>query len=230
MPKKDTFVTLLPFMLDELCLKGNELIVYAVIYGFTMHGEGGWFTGSASYIADWCGCTRQTVFNALRSLEEKGMIKRRENVQGVADYRALRPGEKFDDDQKISQDASKNLTPPVKKFDTPCQNFLHHNIEKSIEENIEEKIEKKEHPEVEDAIEGFIAHRKEVKRPMTARAVKMFRKRLDDLFTSPAEKVAAIDEAICNGWLSVYAHEPPREPPKASITADEVNALRRGRR
>ena len=39
------FITILPFMTDELCLNGNELIVYAFLYGFSQEGKGEYFGG-----------------------------------------------------------------------------------------------------------------------------------------------------------------------------------------
>lgn len=49
----ESYVVLRPFMVEELGLKGSELVAYALIYGFSQDGES-WFTGSAQYVADWC--------------------------------------------------------------------------------------------------------------------------------------------------------------------------------
>lgn len=48
----ESYVVLRPFMVEELGLKGSELVAYALIYGFSQDGES-WFTGSAQYVADW---------------------------------------------------------------------------------------------------------------------------------------------------------------------------------
>lgn len=42
----ESHVVLRPFMVEELGLKGSELVAYALIYGFSQDGES-WFTGSA---------------------------------------------------------------------------------------------------------------------------------------------------------------------------------------
>lgn len=47
----ESYVVLRPFMVEELGLKGSELVAYALIYGFSQDGES-WFTGSAQYVAD----------------------------------------------------------------------------------------------------------------------------------------------------------------------------------
>ena len=44
-------IVLHPFMTRDLKLKGNELLVYAVIYGFSQDGMSSFF-GSRRYIAD----------------------------------------------------------------------------------------------------------------------------------------------------------------------------------
>lgn len=64
-------------MLTDLHLKGNELIVYAVIYGYTQDGQH-WYYGTRGHLAEWCGATKGTVTNCLNSLVKKGYIERRE--------------------------------------------------------------------------------------------------------------------------------------------------------
>ena len=62
--KDENFVNIQGWMLTKLHLKGNQLIVYAVIYGFSQDDES-WFTCSCNYLAEWCGASRQTVISAL---------------------------------------------------------------------------------------------------------------------------------------------------------------------
>ena len=49
----ESYVVLRPFMVEELGLKGSELVAYAPIHGFSQDGESR-FTGSARYVADRC--------------------------------------------------------------------------------------------------------------------------------------------------------------------------------
>lgn len=73
---KDTnFVTIQGWMRTKLNLKGNELLAYAVIYGFSQT-DGARFTGSRKYLAEWCGCSLATVDRTLNSLVDKGLISR----------------------------------------------------------------------------------------------------------------------------------------------------------
>nr|UWG25638.1 MAG: Replication initiator protein A (RepA) N-terminus [Bacteriophage sp.] len=84
----ESYVVLRPFMVEELGLKGSELVAYALIYGFSQDGES-WFTGSAQYVADWCGTTRRNAINVLQKLTDKGLVEKVRTGQGCA-YRACK--------------------------------------------------------------------------------------------------------------------------------------------
>lgn len=71
--KKENYLTIQGFMISDLHLKGNELLIYALIYGFSQDSNSK-FTGSLSYMASWISSTNQTVINTLKSLIEKGLI------------------------------------------------------------------------------------------------------------------------------------------------------------
>ena len=77
--KEENYIVIQGWMRERLKLKGNELLVYAVIYGFSQ-AEQQRFTGSLQYLADWCGASKQGVLNNLKALLEKGLIKREERV------------------------------------------------------------------------------------------------------------------------------------------------------
>lgn len=122
MKGRTQFVTILDFMVDDLKLSGNELIAYACIYGFTM--TGGWFEGSASYISRWCGCSKRSVYNVLKKLEEKGLIERREKmINGVkmVDYRCADvsyPMKKFQHpDEKVSSPPDEKISDHIDTID-----------------------------------------------------------------------------------------------------------------
>ena len=71
--KAEQFVTIQGWMRTELNLKGNDLLVYAVIYGFSQAEEQR-FSGSLQYLADWCGATKQGVQKNLKNLLERGLL------------------------------------------------------------------------------------------------------------------------------------------------------------
>lgn len=76
MKSKNTLV-ICGWMITELGLKGNELLVYAIIYGFSQDGEDK-FEGSLKYLQDWTCSSKNTVLKSLKSLEEKKLILKEE--------------------------------------------------------------------------------------------------------------------------------------------------------
>ncbi len=125
----ENYVNIQGWMINELNLKSNELIVYAIIYGFTQK-EGQVFNGGISYIADWINSTRQTAMNVIKSLEEKGIILKvhEGDVTGKKNtYIATKSlVKKFDYYKNLtSQEIILDL---VKIFNKPSQNFLHNII------------------------------------------------------------------------------------------------------
>ena len=75
----EQYIVLQGWMISELKLKGNELIIYACIYGFSQL-EGQAFSGSLQYLADWTNSTKQSVVKCLKSLVEKGFIVKTDKV------------------------------------------------------------------------------------------------------------------------------------------------------
>lgn len=74
-----TYITIQGWMRTDLKLSGNELIVYAIIYGFSQNKQGE-FTGSAQYLADWTGCSRRHIMRILNKLVEEKTISKTETV------------------------------------------------------------------------------------------------------------------------------------------------------
>lgn len=71
------------WMLNCLQLKGTELQVFAILYGFSQDGESV-FSGSLSYLEDWVGASRPTIIKALKELVSKNyIIKETHEINGV---------------------------------------------------------------------------------------------------------------------------------------------------
>ncbi|MDX1628281.1 MAG: helix-turn-helix domain-containing protein, partial [Fulvivirga sp.] len=89
----DNYIVLKGWMVNRLNLKGNELIAYALIYGFSQD-ESSWFQGSIGYIAKGMGVTKNSARNSLKKLQKKGLIERNEEESGgikIVKYRAVFP-------------------------------------------------------------------------------------------------------------------------------------------
>lgn len=90
--KDNNFIAIQGWMRTKLNLKGNGLLIYALIYGFSQDGESR-FKGSRKYIAEWCGCSLDTVDRTLNSLVGKGLIAKYphidDNGSRIVDYAAI---------------------------------------------------------------------------------------------------------------------------------------------
>ena len=81
--RDENYTSIQGWMINKLNLKGNELIVYAIIFGFSQ-AEEQVFNGGLKYLAEWTNSTKQGVMKNLKSLVEKGYICKRENyINGV---------------------------------------------------------------------------------------------------------------------------------------------------
>ena len=90
--RNENFYTVFGWMLNELELKGNELIIFGIIYSFSQDGKSE-FNGSLTYLQTFANIkSKNTVLSMLRNLLDKNFILKREytdgsNIQRVA-YRA----------------------------------------------------------------------------------------------------------------------------------------------
>lgn len=74
---KESYITIQSWMVDELNLKGNDLLIYAIIYGFSQDGETR-YAGGRQYLADWTSSSKRAVQRNLNNLLERGLIKKEE--------------------------------------------------------------------------------------------------------------------------------------------------------
>ena len=89
MLNSENYVVIQGWMCNELQLKGNELLVYALIYGFSQDGESV-FSGGRNYIAKTFNISLPTVDKALNNLVSRELIEKiTRNINGVVfnDYK-----------------------------------------------------------------------------------------------------------------------------------------------
>lgn len=83
MIKNESYIVIQGFMINELKLKGNDLIVYAIIYGFSQL-KGQKFNGSLQYLAKWTNSSKQGVLKNLKSLLNQKLIAKEEKfINGI---------------------------------------------------------------------------------------------------------------------------------------------------
>lgn len=114
------------WMINELGLKGNDLLIYAIIYGFSQDGSSE-FTGSLNYLVKFVNSTKQTIINSLKHLTEIGALRKTErpiNGQNFPTYMAIVPD--FTSSQNFLLGGQKSLTGDSQKI-IPNNNTINNN-------------------------------------------------------------------------------------------------------
>ena len=137
------YIVIQSFMVSDLGLKGNELLIYAIIFGFSQT-TGQAFHGSLTYLESWTNSTRPTVVACLKSLVKKGLLEKEEQtINGVkrCSYYVV---DNSTDGKETPQGVVKNfnggskktLQGVVKNFNGGSKKTLHNNIIYNIVDNI----------------------------------------------------------------------------------------------
>lgn len=138
--KNENFIAIQGFMVKELGLTGNELIAYALVYGFSQDDESE-FKGSLNYVAEWLNCSRTTAFNLLNKLADDGFIKKTEKtINGVkfCNYSATKPNNEELKEIKLRKQIRKErekLERSLKKLNTCSKN--HNGCSKNLNEGVQ---------------------------------------------------------------------------------------------
>ena len=142
-------------MVNELKLKGNELLIYAIIFGFSQ-AENQFFTGSLNYLASWCGISsKTTVKTILNNLIDKGLLEKEDiykNGVKYCKYKALTEIKSIsipaDEDKKNCKGISKidmgyinNCYGGISKIDMGISEIVPNNIDIHIDNKIENIID-----------------------------------------------------------------------------------------
>ena len=144
------YIVIQSFMVSELGLKGNELLIYAIIFGFSQT-TGQAFHGSLTYLESWINSTRHTVISSLKSLVEKGLIEKEEQTINGVKYCSYRVKNSTDEAQevvqkfhggsaKIAQGVVQNLHGGSAKI--APNNILYNIVDNIVDNNIVENAEK----------------------------------------------------------------------------------------
>ena len=123
------------WMVNKLNLKGNALMVYAIIHGFTNSKDESIdkFKGSLRYLADWTNSSKQGVLNALEKLVKEERIEKNPiEVNGV-NYVEYRSRMLYDDVKEVAYRTQRTWIETVKYVDRDIQNSGHNNIDNTPE-------------------------------------------------------------------------------------------------
>ena len=141
--KEQNYVVIQGWMLNKLQLKGNDLLIYAIIYGFSQNADCK-FTGSLQYLADWTNSTKQGVLNSLKNLLDKKLITKKDYIINGVKFVEYYSNDFNEVVKKVEQGCSNN-------FNGGGQESLHNNTnDKLIDNSINniQKTNKKENPTI----------------------------------------------------------------------------------
>lgn len=141
------FIVIHGWMITELNLKGNALLIYAIIYGFSQT-EGQSYNAGLQYLADWTNSTKQGVLNALKKLEEQSYIDRFEQMyNGVKfvqysakDINTIKKSLIVLSGKESLIGIKQSLTEPLNEVERGIKQSLPNNIYNNISNNIEDNI------------------------------------------------------------------------------------------
>lgn len=131
--KDDNNIQIYGWMTTKLKLKGNELLIYAVIYSFSRNDNGnGVFNASIAYLCEWTNSSRQSIIDCLNSLLNKKFIIKIED-----NSRKKKPNVYKINENIFDKTCKESLQEHVKKVDKTCKESLHNNnIDNNIDNNI----------------------------------------------------------------------------------------------
>ena len=225
------FLNIQGWMINELNLKGNELIIYALIYGFTKDGVSE-FRGSRQYMADWTNSSVRSVQNVVNSLVDKGMIEKNNHINKYGSLETS--GYKAINVPKLSSE--KSSSPLEKKVHEGSEKSSHNNIDNNISNNIvdikEKNIKKEsvnsviaeytESKDLQDALHGFAEMRNKARKPLTVRAMKLSLNELDKLAVDDVTKIAIVNQSIMHNWLTFYKLQNNNNGGQRQLTRKEM--------
>lgn len=138
--KNENYIQISGWMINELDLKGNELLVYALIHGFCQDGKSV-FKGSLNYIMSWLNISKPTCIACIQSLIDKGMVVKtiiyNKNSVAGCEYYTKKSRCIESETQKIPQNVEKggkeNLPPQNEKEPEGSKEILPPQKEKRLE-------------------------------------------------------------------------------------------------
>lgn len=218
----NNFIAIQGWMRTKLNLKGNELLIYALIYGFSQDGESK-FKGSRKYIADWCGCSLNTVDRTLGSLVDKGLLTKYPHTDDygnrLVDYVAIHPTAAATPAPATATQAPTTTQDPwASATNTNTEQFQQSVAEpepkpqpkktrkaKSFDAIIDNYTSD---PTTKELLGAWLQNRKAKRSAMTDRAIQGNINKLDKCAQQSRMSVNDyLNEVICRGWGSFFPIE-----------------------
>ena len=186
------YIVIQDWMISDLQLKGNELLTYALIYGFSQDGESE-FKGSLKYISEFLGVSKRTAQRSIENLVDRGIVEKRvEEISGVKFNRYM---------------AHEKADTPIDKMTTNNTNI--YNTNNNTSNNTKDKGAPARYfddEELNNKFLEFLSMRKKIRKPVrTDRALKALLKKLHELSGGDVGLMKQIiDQSLDKEWLGLF--------------------------
>jgi len=190
MIKPENFINIQGWMKTNLGLQGNELLVFAIIFGFCQDEESE-FSGGVKYISEWIGCSYPTAISLLKKLCEKNLISKKEVITDkgrFVNYRVIK---------NLNDGLLNNLTTPIKNFNNPAV--------KNFNTEIESILNTINNTKIKECMVEWVQYKKEKKDSYTPSGLKKCISRLQKLSGGdPTLAQEIVDSSMANGYAGLF--------------------------
>ena len=216
------YIVIQDWMISDLQLKGNELLTYALIYGFSQDGESE-FKGSLKYISEFLGVSKRTAQRSIENLVDRGIVEKRvEEISGVKFNRYMAHEKSDTPIDKMTTGYSQNDHGGIDKMTTGYSQNDHGGIVKmttnntniyNTNNNTSNNTKDKgvparyfEDEELNNKFLEFLSMRKKIRKPVrTDRALKALLKKLHELSGGDVGLMKQIiDQSLDKEWLGLF--------------------------
>lgn len=232
----ENYINIQGWMINELKLSGNSLLVYAIIYGFSQD-DGSVFSGSLQYLADWCNATKQGIQKNLKELIDRGLIQKQEYIKN---------------NQKFCEYSCIPCNKVVYPMQQSCTNNIEHTIGKNKSNNklldiitTQEKPKKKNlytkcddyivqytnNIILQEKLREYLNLRLEIakneNKPFYYNMWPAIVNKLDELASDTDTTIKVIEQSIKNGWkgfypLKIYSKRSAKsDPSERNVVSDK---------
>ena len=216
------YIVIQDWIISDLQLKGNELLTYALIYGFSQDGESE-FKGSLKYISKFLGVSKSTAQRNLENLVNRGVIEKRvEEISGVKFNRYIAHEKAEPPIVKTSTGCSQNGYGGVVKMGTGCSqngyggvvkmgtNNTNNNASNNASNNTKDKSVPARYfddEELNNKFLEFLSMRKKIRKPVrTDRGMQTLIAKLRFLSKDDVEMMKRIiDQSLDNEWQGLFS-------------------------
>ena len=201
------YIVIQDWMISDLQLKGNELLTYALIYGFSQDGESE-FKGSLKYISEFLGVSKRTAQRSIENLVDRGIVEKRvEEISGVKFNRYMAHEKTDTPIDKMTTGYRQNDHGGIDKMTTNNTNI--YNTNNNTSNNTKDKgapARYFEDEELNNKFLEFLSMRKKIRKPVrTDRALKALLKKLHELSGGDVGLMKQIiDQSLDKEWLGLF--------------------------